>query len=61
MIAVWDVLAWILPHPQIQFGKIVLISHAIPLGSGGFRGVSRGAQEPPFGLHLVLRSILMLG
>ena len=28
--------------------------------SGGSRGGSRGAQEPPFGLHLALRSILML-
>ena len=29
--------------------------------SGGSRGGSRGAQEPPFGLHLALRSILMIG
>ena len=29
--------------------------------SGGSRGGSRGAQEPPFWLHLALRSILMLG
>ena len=35
-----------------------LVTH---LGSGGSRGGSRGAQEPPFWLHLALRSILMLG
>ena len=29
--------------------------------SGGSRGGSRGAQEPPFWLHLALRSIVMLG
>ena len=27
--------------------------------SGGSRGGSRGAQEPPFGLHLALKSILV--
>jgi hypothetical protein len=27
-----------------------------PIDSGGFRGGSRGALEPPFELHLALRS-----
>ena len=48
------------PPPTIlqerSLGMCTCSSHLPYYYSGGSRGGSRGAQEPPFGLHLALRS-----
>ena len=39
-----------------KVGTVGSIDNNTPSISGGFRGVSEVSTEPPFGLHLVIRS-----